>query len=422
MFRRVIFSIFFIFLIGCGADENKEQISEIKADEKSELIDKNAPIELELWSYYSGGWEYAIDQFEQSHPGVTVKVQFFTFEEYQKEYLKALATKETPDLMVFDSNHFGHFMALDGLEDLAKEPYTLEHYREHFSESLWNMGQSFDGKKMIGVPIGPSPLVTFYRADIMEEYGFPSDPEELGDYMEDPNNWIKMATELREDDKWMIQDAMEPIQIYKSTRGVFNQELELVRTGEDFKKAIDLARVIRENDLVAPINVWEKNGVEVLKNDQFVMFYRGNWGSGEISGWVPEQSGKWRATRLPFNQFGWSNAPIISIPNASKQKELAWEFVESYSFGESYGVFNRSTDLRKNEFLGGQQDMVLFEEIMKKVEVPNLTPIDEKADAIWNSTLWNNWDTKLSTEQIMDEITKSINEQLSKEKEYLLRD
>jgi len=41
-----------------------------------------------------------------------------------------------------------------------------------------------------------SPVVTFYRADVMEENGFPSEPEELAKFIEKSENLMAIAKKL----------------------------------------------------------------------------------------------------------------------------------------------------------------------------------------------------------------------------------
>lgn len=217
MMKYIILIMSFLLVVGC--QKKVEEIDQSTMDTQSNKSEST--VELELWSYYGEGWDTVIDAFKEIHPNIKVKVSTLPYDTYVNYYLRALANKEVPDLMVIDSSHFGLFKAIDGLDNLLEPPYQLTKYKENFSIPLWNMGLSHDESRMVGLPYETSPLVTYYRADLMEKYGFPSDPETLGNFLEDPNNWLEIGKALKQDHISITQWLMDPIHIYESTRGKF---------------------------------------------------------------------------------------------------------------------------------------------------------------------------------------------------------
>lgn len=427
MMKYIILIMSFLLVVGC--QKKVEEIDQSTMDTQSNKSEST--VELELWSYYGEGWDTVIDAFKEIHPNIKVKVSTLPYDTYVNYYLRALANKEVPDLMVIDSSHFGLFKAIDGLDNLLEPPYQLTKYKENFSIPLWNMGLSHDESRMVGLPYETSPLVTYYRADLMEKYGFPSDPETLGNFLEDPNNWLEIGKALKQDHISITQWLMDPIHIYESTRGNFNKELEFIKNDQTFEQAIEIAITSRDLGLVSYLDIWSSNGLQALKKDQIAMLYLGSWGAEQLKNWVPEQEGKWRVTRLPFNQYGASNSTIMAIPADSIQKEAAWKFMEFYTIKiKEYGTTGTVTGYLpgrnnvdrmnyENEFFGGQKDQQLYEKLIKHVDEPYITPLDQKAKTIWEATINTGVERQFQSHEIVGMVNEAIEEQLGKDIEIL---
>ncbi|WP_169891059.1 ABC transporter substrate-binding protein [Litchfieldia alkalitelluris] len=416
--KYLIYAMCFLFLIGCEEKnaENDSQLSK-QLEESSRQLEENTPIEIELWSHF-GNWETAIERFQEANPNIKVNVNVLPYESYEDLYLKALTEEKGPDILVFESNHFANFTSIDGLENLADAPYQLDNYKRFYSNSVWEIGESFNGEKMIGVPIYSYPMVTFYRSDILKEYGFPSEPDELGEFIEDQQNWLEIARTLNKDHRSSILWEMEPISIYNTTSSMFGENLEFLRDSEDFYQAITLAKIVNEESLSPNINIWSKEGLAALKDDRIAMIYLGSWAANQIQRWAPEQEGKWRVTRLPFNQYGWSNASIMSIPSNSQHKEAAWKFIEFYNFSEKDSI--PSFDItQENPYFGNQKDQLLYQELSNQIPDINLTPLDEEANSIWYESIGYGLQNELSVNEIMSLFQENLEKQLGRDIEML---
>lgn len=389
------------------------------------------PVELEFWSYYAG-WDSAIQAFENKYPNVTVKVKTFSFDTYTNEYLKAIADGNTPDVMLTDSEQFGQFTAINGVEDLQN--YGAGKYQKDFSESLWNSNLSQDETKLVGFPLGTSPLVTYYRADIMKQYGFPSEPEELGKYMEDPENWLKIAKTLKKDNRYITQWSPEAVQIFESTRGLFDSNLNFLRNNDTFIKAIEISKQVNNHALEASIDIWTPSGAQAVNSGQLAMLYLGTWGAAQIKEWAPDSAGKWRETRLPFNQYGWVNSSNFILPSAAKNKDWAWKFIEfcvtdwsTQGNGDGVPAYlpargNPEKLARKDDYYGGQKLYALHEELVQKMKEYKLTPLDLKARKIWSDHIAFAIERNQDAGEVLYQTQEDLRTSLSREIEILLKD
>ncbi|GAE29720.1 extracellular solute-binding protein [Halalkalibacter hemicellulosilyticusJCM 9152] len=390
-------------------------------------------VQLTLWSFYDSGWEYSIADFTKRYSNVSIEVESFPYDSYADTYLQALLYGNVPDIMVFESTHFSKFIDLEGLENLAEPPYTLTEYEQDIDESFRAIGQSFNEQKIYGLTISASPIVTFYRPDILESFGYPTEPEALAEYMADPEQWLEMARTLKQDGRWMMQWVTEIVDLTAKDIGLFDQEMNFIRMDQDIKEVIELAKVIQQEGLSPGYNLYESNGQDALRDDRFAMFYQGSWGEYQIGDIAPEQEGKWKATRLPLDVYALDSSTILAIPSASENKQAAWAFMEYVAFEHSmhgtYGVVPSyipaqevpETLEQQSEILGGQQVQRLYLDIMENIEMPRLTPIDEQAERIWHDYLGQGVAWDIDSEEIMEEIRMRVEDELSREISILRR-
>ncbi|WP_078556275.1 ABC transporter substrate-binding protein [Bacillus alkalicellulosilyticus] len=432
---KFLFFVFLLVLVGCNqgewVDEQPAKPVEGEVETEADVNLFKDEITIKVWSYYEAGLEEAFQLFRVKYPNIKFELEMLDYENYHNVYFEALVNGEGPDIMFIDSPHFGEFNSIEIFQDLLEEPFSMGDYQQNFSESLWNVGQSFDRKKMVGFPVNTAPHVTFYRADIMEEYGFPSDPEELGNYMEDPTNWLTMANELKKDSKYLIQWPNNIREIYDTGTAIFDEDLNFMRNTPEYEQMIELARLVRHDSLTLGIDIWLDQ--EPIKNDELVMLFLGTWGSDLLKSWVPDQKGKWRVTRLPFNIYGWSNSAIMSIPLASENKKAAWEFIKFYSIeltgGEDYIVSvpgylpsrgNERARSTPNYYLGGQQPRQYYEDLIYKTKEHIITPLDKDAEKIWSDNFEKGIQWNISGDEIIKRTKEDIENQHGRVREILL--
>lgn len=409
-------------LVSCGRMDSGEDRNKLEQPNVESDI-----VELQLWSYY-GGFDEIIEEFEKENPNIKIKLTTFPYEEYELKYKESMIKeKGDADILIIDSNEYGEFNSINGLENLLDDKYNVTQYKDDYDKELWELGKSIDKTKLFGLPIASAPIVTYYRADIMEAYGFPSDPKELAEFMRDADNWLEIGKKLKVDDKYIVQWIGDIVRISTSDMAYFNEDLEYQRDNEKFKEAVEIAMKARDLGLSPYNDIWSESGIRMLKEDKFAMLYLGSWGASELEGLVPEQKGKWRVTALPFGAYGWNNASIVSIPENSEKKEAAWKFVEYYIFKyndknrlgsvSGYLPFRDSEENleHKNEFLGGQEDQRVYEELMSKTQEYSVTPLDKAVFKLWDDIVNEGVENGDKSDEILSNIKSQINSKFSNE-------
>ena len=113
----------------------------------------------------------------KENPNIKVKLITFPYEKYELKYKESMIKeKGDADILIIDSNEYGEFNSINGLENLLDDKYNVTQYKDDYDKELWELGKSIDKTKLLGLPIASAPIVTYYRVDIMEDYGFPSHP------------------------------------------------------------------------------------------------------------------------------------------------------------------------------------------------------------------------------------------------------
>ena len=115
----------------------------------------------------------------------------------------------------------------------------------------------------------------------------------------------------------------------------------------------------------------------------------------------------------------------------SSKKDVAWKFIEYYVFKyqdvnrignvAGYLPFRNSEKTLNNEseFLGGQKEQELYENIMAKTKEYPVTPLDNSAFYIWDEQVNIGLDDELSIDEIMINIRNQIEHELSEDIEIL---
>ncbi|WP_274361270.1 ABC transporter substrate-binding protein [Paenibacillus thermotolerans] len=381
--------------------------------------------ELTLWvAWPLDSW---VGMFNSVYPNV--KVNLLTVDPIEEKLKTALAAGSgAPDIAFLDGGLMGNYNTVEGFEDLLQPPYDAGKYEKYFPPAVWQRFMSLDGKRLISIATDTAPAVTFYRPDIMEENGFPTDPAEFGQYISDTENFIGLAKTLKAQDKYVIQWDSEPLSIYTFGIGFFNRKLEWQRNNEKFVTGLDLAKRFRQEKLASNINFWDDEGSQAVASGKLAMVFLGNWGAEEINNKAPDTAGKWHATNLPFGAFGGWGGASLGITTQSKNKEMAWEFIrmillnsvyankENIQYGgtpaylPAYELLDQFE--QPNEFLGGQMTGKMYQEFITKIPESISTPLDGKAQEIWDKgiqeAIEKNIDSKTALQNIQDEVERVL--------------
>lgn len=329
-----------------------------------------------------------IAAFETAHP--TIDVQFTSLEHDPRPVetiLTAFAQGVAPDIVVTNQKTLGAFNSTDLAADLSQAPFRLPAgFREEIGDALWDIHRSLEGDRLFAVPYDYHPYVLFYRADVLDELGFPSEPEALDAYMQTPAEWLRLAEALKTAGYWPMQWPDDLIRAAGNGRFFFTRSLEYARSTEMFQRVMEFS--ILSGESAANESVWSAEGQRALREGKYAMLMLPDWGEDLLTGWVPEQSGKWRATRLPLDASGIDIESSKSmIANAESRHPEAMAAFMNYVL-ETSGNWNWNRMKQPSDFLGGQHSAALYRRLVKEQPADTIpTPLDQAAFEAWESAV-----------------------------------
>lgn len=363
--------------------------------------------------------EKTIEIFNQTYPNVEVNVTTLNRDKFLEKYKASIIEKDTPDLFMIPDEYLGSFSGIKGLENLLDEQaYTRTYFLDSIPTEVVENYSSFNEAYMYAMPIALFPFMTYYRADILEKEGFPSDPVELAEYMKNTDNYMKMVKELKSKDHFTVENSFSFLTMFNRSSNYFDEQLTYLGNDHSYQEILKASEVIHNKDLALGMDIWGDEGKQALIEDQLVMIYLPSYGQDLLQEWVPEQSGKWRATKLPFGKGGWDKevGKSLAISSYSDNKDLAWSFIQ-FAVSDMVSIYSSSN---RQEFFGGQDLNILYRDIINMDISGRPTPIDQFASEVWELQLYKFYRGEPINQNILLNIESDINDRVRLDKRALL--
>ncbi|UOQ86377.1 ABC transporter substrate-binding protein [Gracilibacillus salinarum] len=403
--KKIIF-ILLLLLCGCSnADFTSFQSSPLAPELLIQEEVQGEQQRLEVWTN-TNIFSESLPGFLESHQGVEVTIKVFDKDELLDKYRRSLIAGESPDVFVIPDNFLGEFSDITGFENLLNEPYYDEDFFAERPSSLLKRYQDEKKQTMFAMPLLFFPYVTFYRADILREYGYPTDPYQLAIFLKERSNWMEMAQELAQDGRYILESEHKLIEMLLRTNYFLDDQYHYLAAEPPFSTAFVAASSAAGFELSPYLNIWDSNGQTALKANQLVMFQAASYTLENLKEWVPDQAGKWGMTSLPFDVAGIDNnaSMSIAISETSKQKELAWAFIQKMSDDMLHMYKNVEHDsYLLNQDLEQLYWMVLHKELPGKPH-----SLDQQIFFYWNAALKNFNDGKAITYETIDQVNQQI--------------
>src|SRR5690606_7778994 len=264
------------------------------------------------------------------YPNIKVNVIGLEFGPLHDQLQTTLAAGTgAPDVAQVEQGQFPRYSTSDLLEDLLQPPYNAQEYREYVSEYNWERWKSVDGKRLVGLPWDVTPGVFYYREDIYEAMGLPSDPEELGDFLQSSENLLDAAQTLAANDIYMYDWRDLPAVQYGDAIGYFDSNYNWTRNNDKMAELVDIVKQGIQIGWAPQLSgLGSDEGKQLMKQGKIASLTMGSWGARDIEAVLPEQAGKWRATRMPLDVNVGLGGSSFVMPSQGENKELAWAFME----------------------------------------------------------------------------------------------
>jgi cellobiose transport system substrate-binding protein len=326
-------------LTACGGDD-----PEPTGTDETSGSSAGGDVELTVSLFGTFGYEETglFDEYEASHPGITIKYDSIQQED---EYWPALQTRLNAGSGVGDiqgievgrirdvANNQG-----DKWVDLATTAAADQLAK--FPDWKTAAATTSDGKVLgMGTDIGP--MAICYRTDLLEAAGLPSDPDELAAQMSSWDDYVELGKEFQanapEGTAWTDASSGFYNAIISTESEIYYDEAgELVwDSNPAVKEAFDLAAEAGSEGLTANVQQFSPEWNQGFVSGSFATLACPSWMIGYIKGQAGDAgSGQWGVTALPGGAGGNWGGAYLAVPQASEHQEEAVELLMWLTAGE----------------------------------------------------------------------------------------
>ncbi|MBO0781675.1 MAG: extracellular solute-binding protein [Ktedonobacteraceae bacterium] len=293
--------------------------------------------QITVWTWPDNDKTFAktVPIFQKKHPGIKVNVQPFpnADTDYANKLLTALVSGSGPDVAMVEINVVAKFKTKPGFVDLSQAPYNAKQYQSSYAEYAWNYVSDSQTGKVFALPKNTGPGAMFYRRDVFEKAGLPTEPEKVQSLLKDWDAFLHVGQQLSIAGKqWMVST---PNQIFSTIVGeaglsYYDANGTLQLDNPIFKVAMQRAQDAWNAGIISPFTDWSAEWGAALEKGTIATHLWGNWFGGNIkSVYAKDTGGNWGVTYAPAfdgkTAFD-SGGDFIGILESSQNKQAAWEF------------------------------------------------------------------------------------------------
>lgn len=427
----LIFSV--ITIAGCSSSAGNSDTGLSGENNAADPADENQTDELS-GKIVIGGWPAGDDAFKaiipafnEIHPNVEIELAFQQGSDYNQMLTTALAAGTgAPDIAMMEQAWVGRYKESTGFENLLEAPYNMGEMKDDFVGMKWNLALSADGERLVGVVWDIGPASMFYRRDVFEDAGLPSEPEEVEELMSTWDGVMEAAEAIHiPGERWLFPNAFSLYTWNFMNREFYNENLEFSLEKEGAREGLETAIEMRKNGWDAQYDLTATEYQSALNEGKLGAHVSGCWFGGFLKTFIAaDTSGLWGITRLPGNidDSNWGGS-YVGIPTQSQNKDAAWAFIlYSMATKEGQNGMFEAVDYfpgyipawddpiyeAEDPFFGGQKVRAKWVEISKNLQPSFSTPMDSTVESILNEATNTGLNEGKSADDIIADAYKKI--------------
>ncbi|MEU6539594.1 sugar ABC transporter substrate-binding protein [Streptomyces sp. NPDC047000] len=291
------------------------------------------------WGSPASGLKATAEEFEKSHPGVTVKVQDVGNPAIWDKITSGMAAggEGLPDVMDIGGDYMSNYLETfpDGFADLGGMGAGA--LAKDFPSGLWKGGQNAKGQQY-GVPFEVNTNLVYYRKDLFEKAGVAIGSIRTWEQMLAAGVKIKKATgaDLFAVDKAASQaDSANLFEMLARLEGTFffDSEGKIALSAEGSVKALTFLKEANDKHLVVDIPQSQGTTSQMKGQSPVAIMPGASWMVGSFQSTAPEMKGKWGVRMSPAMEEGGYTASsaggtYLTVAKSSKKQKLAYEYVK----------------------------------------------------------------------------------------------
>jgi cellobiose transport system substrate-binding protein len=348
--------VFMLVLAGCsGSDEAGSKTSDGK-------------VKLTINYYVGAISEGSMDAAKKAFPDYELNfVELPADSNYDVKLKTSLNSKSAPDIATVNSNIQDFLPYADKFVNLLD--YDADKIADQYVEWKWESAKTGDKKSMIAMPLDIGPTGLFYRVDLFEQAGLPTDPKEVSNLIVTKEDYLEAAKKMNEAiGKPMFLSAVGLLgeQYRALDSGMYNEEGELTLADGQLKQAWDFV----VNAIDAGYTLGTKSNsidnVNAINEGMYGAYIGASWGVMDVKD-ADKSAGKWRVAKTPGGYSNQGGSYLAVLGNTANPKEAVEvvkyltneesqlaNLTENSLFPSLKGIYEKPEMVSKDEFFGGQ--------------------------------------------------------------------
>lgn len=293
--------------------------------------------EIMVWTWPDNDRTFleTIPAFERKFPKIKVNVQGFSGAfggSYNTKVLGALVSGSGPDVAMVEITSVSNFASKPGFVDLKKPPFNAGEVADKYADFSWKYVADQNSGRIFALPKNTGPGGMFYRRDVFEQAGLPTEPDDVHEALEDWPTFVEQGRKVaKKGERWLLDAPDTLIRVLQAQNGVsyFDESGQPQLDSDVVVDALEFAIGLQKDGLLAPDMSSQERGAAINAGN-IVTFLSGNWFGGLIKAqYAPDSAGKWGVALAPatngvsaFNYGG----DFIGVLQSSRNQLAAWEF------------------------------------------------------------------------------------------------
>ncbi len=400
--------------------------------------DIKADIVVGGWPSGDDAFKAALEGFNALYPGINVEFQFTDTTSYHQNLATSLAAGSgAPDVGMVEGAYVAQYRNSTALTDL--NTLGAADYKDDFVSFKWDQCVSDDGSKMVLIPWDIGPATLFYRTDIFEQAGLPTDPDEVDKLLSTWDGVVSAAETIKDKTgAWFTPDASYYYQLLFQNRDYYDEDLNLKLERDGDIDCLNAIIKMREEQLDMNVDMWSTEAYAAYADGTIASVASGAWFGGFLKTDIdPEGAGHWAVCHLPggVGVKNWGGS-FLCIPSQSQNQEAAWDFVKyMLCTAEGQNAMFQAVDYfpayipayddpiydEEDPYFGGEKTKALWVELAKQLTPVYTTQMDVTAEGQIFTSVNQGLQEGLDAEGIRDLLAKNIDDATKELKEQQIQ-
>ncbi|MGP5079688.1 ABC transporter substrate-binding protein [Brachybacterium alimentarium] len=324
---------------------------------------------INLWIWPEGFADDVVDDITEGFPdaGFRQVVQGGDFK--QKLQTTLQSGSGLPHITGIKGEDIAHFASVaEYFVDL--NTLGAEDHKAQYADWKWDQATTLEGQQL-GIPIDIGPTALFYRFDVFEKNGLPSDPVELAEAIREWEQLFEMGKQLQaaDADTYLIRNLSGVFDIAwrQSGQAFIDEEGVFIGADSHVKNAWDLAITAHDAGINAALESNTPDLAAAVAAGRLPADFGASWHLADLIVDAPDTSGMWHVCEHPGDAANLGGS-FLAIPAHVEDQEQAFEIIlallDAKNLAREYahsGNFPANLEAMESdevqgevEFLGGQ--------------------------------------------------------------------